>query len=163
MKIKPTHIQYEVADTKSGSNYYIIGVDLSKSKLDVMLDRHRVFANNEEGCAKLCQIIQKLDKEAKVVYESTGHISLNFAQYLDQNAIRHCEVAPGRVRHHAKAGEKEAKTDKLDCALISSYAVKYWSNLRITPPKHENHVEIMELNLKDYCLYIQKLHQKKHL
>ena len=146
MKIKPTHIQYEVADTKSGSNYYIIGVDLSKSKLDVMLDRHRVFANNEEGCAKLCQIIQKLDKEAIVVYESTGHISLNFAQYLDQNAIRHCEVAPGRVRHHAKAGAKEAKTDKLDCALISSYAVKFWSNLRITPPKHENHVEIMELN-----------------
>lgn len=146
MKSKPILIKHKVTDSKYGFTYYIIGVDLSKSKLDVMLDRHRVFANNEEGCAKLCKAIQELDKPAIVVYEATGYISLNFAQMLDQNGIRHCQVPPKCVRLHAKAGEQEAKTDKLDCALISSYAVKYWENLRINPPMHENHVEMMELN-----------------
>ena len=66
MKIKPTLIKY-VTDSKTSFTYYIIGVDLSKSKLDVMLDRHLVFANNEDGCAKLCRMIQQLDKPAIVV------------------------------------------------------------------------------------------------
>lgn len=161
MKIKPTLIKY-VTDSKTSFTYYIIGVDLSKSKLDVMLDRHLVFANNEDGCAKLCRMIQQLDKPAIVVYEATGYISLNFAQMLDQNGIRHCQVPPKCVRLHAKAGEQEAKTDKLDCALIASYGVKYWENLRINSPMHENHVEMMELN-RVRNLYTESIRRTKQV
>ncbi len=146
MKINPELIKYKVTDSKNGITYYIIGVDLSKSKLDVMLDKHLVFANDEIGCTKLCKAIKEFDKNTVVVYEATGYISLNFAYILDKNGIRHCQVSPKKVRHHAKAGESEAKTDKLDCALIASYAVKYWEKLSIDSPMHENHVELMELN-----------------
>lgn len=161
MKINPTLIKY-VSDSKTGITYYVIGVDLSKSKLDVMIDRHRVFANNEAGCAKLCKIIRELRKPAIVVYEATGYISLNFAQMLDQNGIRHCQVSPRCVRYHAKAGETEAKTDKLDCALIANYSVMYWENLRINPPMHENHVEMMELN-RVRNLYAQSIRRTKQV
>ena len=136
----------EVVDKKSNSRHIIVGVDLAKSKYDVMFNKkHRIYTNDEKGCHQFCKAIKEMGENVVVVYEATGSISLYFAEMLDRNGIARCQVSPRRVRHHAKAGESEAKTDKLDSAVIQSYAMKYWDILRINNPMKKNYTELMEL------------------
>ena len=136
----------EVVDKKSNTRHIIVGVDLAKAKYDVMFNKkHRVYSNDAKGCRQFCKTIKEMGENVVVVYEATGSISLYFAEMLDRNGIARCQVSPRRVRHHAKAGEAEAKTDKIDSAVIQSYALKYWNNLHINTPMHTNHTALMEL------------------
>ena len=144
-KIKSELAKITVVDKEKGASYIIVGVDLSKSKLDVMTTKYKSYANDEKGCNLFCKAIKELGNNVVVVYEATGYISLNFAELLDERGIARCQVSPRHVRHHAKAGMSEAKTDKIDCAVIQSYAMKYWECLSINTPMGRNHSELMEL------------------
>lgn len=138
-----------------------VGVDLSKSKLDVMTDKYKKYPNDEKGCCRFCKDIKKLGENVVVVYEATGSISLHFAQMLDINGIKRCQVSPRMVRHHAKAGVAEAKTDKIDCSVIKSYAIAYSQHIKINEPMSENYVEMIELHRveRTYTQTIAKLKQ----
>ena len=144
-KIKSEVAKITVADKENGASHIIVGVDLSKSKLDVMTTKYKSYENDEKGCSLFCKAMKELGNNVVVVYEATGYISLNFAEMLDANGIKRCQVSPRHVRHHAKAGMSEAKTDKIDCAVIQSYAIKYWEFLSINTPMSKNHSELMEL------------------
>lgn len=122
-----------------------VGVDLSKSKLDVMADKYKIYPNTDSGCSRFCRDIKQKYRNAVVVYEATGCISLQFAAMLDSNGIQRCQVSPRKVRHFAKGGIKEAKTDKLDCAVIRNYAVAYSQYMKINAPMSKNYAEMREL------------------
>ena len=152
----------EVVDKNNNTRYIIVGVDLAKAKFDVMFnEKHRVYSNDEKGCHQFCKAVKEMGGNVVIIYEATASISLYFAEMLDRNGIAHCRVSPRRVRHHAHAGEAEAKTDKLDCAVIQSYALKYWNKLRIYPPMNENYTQLKELQRikKFYTETISKLKQ----
>ena len=67
-----------------------VGVDLSKSKLDVMSDKYRIYPNSDSGCHRFCRDIKQKFKNVVVVYEATGCLSLQFAAMLDMNGIQRC-------------------------------------------------------------------------
>ena len=121
-----------------------VGVDLSKSKLDVMVDKYKIYPNTDSGCSRFCRDLARYSNVV-VVYESTGSISLQFGAMLDMNGIQRCQVSPRKVRHFAKGGIKEAKTDKLDCAVIRNYAVAYSQYMKINAPMSKNYAEMREL------------------
>lgn len=122
-----------------------VGVDLSKSKLDVMAEKYMIYPNTDSGCSRFCRDIKQKYRNVVVVYEATGCISLQFAAMLDSNGIQRCQVSPRKVRHFAKGGIKEAKTDKLDCSVIRNYAITYSQFMKINVPMSKNYAEMREL------------------
>lgn len=161
-KSKQEIAEITVKNKKNKENYIIVGVDLSKSKLDVKHIKYKVYSNDEKGQARFIKAIKELGDNVVVAYEATGYISLNFAEMLDTNGIKRCQVSPKRVRHHAKAGVAEAKTDKLDCEVIQSYTMKYWEYLQINDPMSRNYAELQELQ-RVRNLYTQFIRQAKQV
>lgn len=161
-KLKQEIAEITVTDKKNKADYIIVGVDLSKTKLDVKHIKYKIYSNDEKGHARFIKAIKELGDNVIVAYEATGYISLNFAEMLDTNGIMRCQVSPRRVRHHAKAGVAEAKTDKLDCEVIQSYTMKYWEHLRINEPMNRNYSELQELQ-RVRNLYTQFIRQAKQV
>lgn len=161
-KLKQEIAEITVTDKKNKADYIIVGVDLSKTKLDVKHIKYKIYSNDEKGHARFIKAIKELGDNVIVAYEATGYISLNFAEMLDTNGIMRCQVSPRRVRHHAKAGVAEAKTDKLDCEVIQSYTMKYWEHLRINEPMNRNYSELQELQ-RVRNLYTQFIKQAKQI
>lgn len=86
-------------------------------------NRHRSYPNTDKGVAAFIRDIGKGKQTPLVAYESTGCVSLYFAEQLDAAGVKRKVLVPGRVRHFAKAMGKEAKTDKIDSEVITRYAV----------------------------------------
>ena len=120
-------VQRKSLNSKSGSvqkfQSSYVGVDLSFQKLDVWMEgKYRRYENTESGFKKFHIALQRLKKKAIVVFESTGSISLYFAEQLDREGIARACLNPAWIRHHAKSIDRLAKTDKIDCELIANYA-----------------------------------------
>lgn len=123
----------EVTSTPQQPKFTYIGVDLSKTKLDVsMPDKkgkyvYRSYTNDEQGFAKFIKAIRSIETQLPllVAFESTGSISLYFAGQLDSEQIARACLNPARVRSYAKSKGQEAKTDKIDSLMIAGYAMQY--------------------------------------
>jgi transposase len=103
--------------------YHYVGVDLSRQKLDTWIDgKYKQYPNTEAGFARFLKAIRKLKKSVLVVFESTGSISLYFAEQLDREGIARACINPSWVRHYAKSIGRVAKTDRIDSELIAVYA-----------------------------------------
>ena len=103
--------------------YHYVGVDLSSQKLDTWIDgKYKQYPNTEAGFARFLKAIRKLKKSVLVVFESTGSISLYFAEQLDREGIARACINPSWVRHYAKSIGRVAKTDRIDSELIAVYA-----------------------------------------
>ena len=103
--------------------YHYVGVDLSSQKLDTWIDgKYKQYLNTEAGFARFLKAIRKLKKSVLVVFESTGSISLYFAEQLDREGIARACINPSWVRHYAKSIGRVAKTDRIDSELIAVYA-----------------------------------------
>ena len=103
--------------------YHYVGVDLSSQKLDTWIDgKYKQYPNTEAGFARFLKAIRKLKKSVLVAFESTGSISLYFAEQLDREGIARACINPSWVRHYAKSIGRVAKTDRIDSELIAVYA-----------------------------------------
>ena len=103
--------------------YHYVGVDLSSQKLDTWIDgKYKQYPNTEAGFARFLKAIRKLKKSVIVAFESTGSISLYFAEQLDREGIARACINPSWVRHYAKSIGRVAKTDRIDSELIAVYA-----------------------------------------
>ena len=103
--------------------YHYVGVDLSSQKLDTWIDgKYKQYPNTEAGFARFLKAIRKLKKSVLVAFESTGSISLYFAEQLDREGIARACINPSWVRHYAKSIGRIAKTDRIDSELIANYA-----------------------------------------
>jgi transposase len=103
-----------------------IGIDVSKAKLDVALSESKVvqFSNNEAGLQQLAKILP-LKKKSLIAMEASGGYEQYSSQWLRIKGFQVVVVNAKRVRDHAKAAGKLAKTDKIDAFVIRSYAEKY--------------------------------------
>lgn len=103
--------------------YHCVGVDLSSQKLDTWINgKYKQYPNTEAGFAQFLQDVRKLKKSVLVAFESTGSISLYFAEQLDREGIARACLNPSWVRHYAKSIGHIAKTDRIDSELIANYA-----------------------------------------
>ena len=99
---------------------YVIGVDVSKAKLDIALPEESLeIANNTKAIQQLADRI-KTDSVI-VVMEATGGYESQLVQVLHNNSIALAVVNPRRVRDFAKGIGIDAKTDPIDAGVIAYY------------------------------------------
>ena len=98
----------------------VVGVDVSKEKLDLALPKESLtIKNNAKAIQQLVDRIKSDD--VIVVMEATGGYENQLVQALHNNGIALAVVNPRRVRDFAKAIGMDAKTDPIDAGVIAYY------------------------------------------
>lgn len=101
-----------------------IGIDVSKSRLDVAIRPNQVFfsvANNDAGIPELVQRCVELHP-VSIVLEATGGYEKMAAMALGAAGLPVRVINPRQARDFAKAMGKLAKTDKVDAASLAHFA-----------------------------------------
>jgi transposase len=123
----------------------IIGVDISKDRLDIfaLADRtYYQFASDQHGIRALIRQLGKLDQPL-VVFEATGAYHRWLEASLAKHAVHFHKINPRQSRRFAEATGRLAKTDRVDAAMLARMAAA----LSLTPqtPKAETHHDLREL------------------
>jgi transposase len=101
-----------------------VGVDVSKSKLDVyLLERDLLLSvpNGEQGIATLISRLARYRLE-RIVIEATGRLEHAFVTAAVAKGLPIVVVSPLKVRRFADAVGQLAKTDEIDARLIAQFA-----------------------------------------
>ena len=160
----------EVKTTPQQPKYTYIGVDLSKSKLDVSLpDKKKgiyttvCYSNDDKGFGRFIKAIRTLKSELPllVAFESTGNIGLYFAEQLDRLQIERVCLNPARVRLHARSIGQIAKTDRIDSLMIADYARS--KNVEADAPMSEAMLRLRQLQRLRSMLSKHRAQQKAAL
>ena len=131
----------------------IIGIDVSKSKLDVcfLLDpvakqlKSLVVSNDSRGISKILNTVkrQAIDlKDVLFCFENTGVYSMSLAYYLDQAGADYWEVPALEIKR-AK-GISRGKSDSKDAQDIAFYAHTHLHKLKLSKMPEK---DIMKLRL----------------
>lgn len=102
----------------------ICGVDVSKDGLDAFVassGQHARFDNDVEGIAALGRLCAA-EAVDLVVMEATGHHHRGAYLLLWQAGVKCPIVNAASVRYHARSKGFLEKTDRIDAAVIASYA-----------------------------------------
>lgn len=105
--------------TNKTPNYTIIGVDVSKLKLDIALDDKQVITveNQVDGFKRLLKHMATHSQACVVMEATVGH-ERAFAHFLLAQGIAVSVANAKRVRDYAKAIGRHAKNDKIDAQVI---------------------------------------------
>ena len=101
-----------------------VGVDVSKSKLDVyLLERDLLLSvpNDEPSIATLISRLARYRLE-RIVIEATGRLEHAFVTAAVAKGLPIVVVSPLKVRRFADAVGQLAKTDEIDARLIAQFA-----------------------------------------
>ena len=101
-----------------------VGVDVSKSKLDVyLLERDLLLSvpNDEQAIATLISRLARYRLE-RIVIEATGRLEHAFVTAAVVKGLPIVVVSPLKVRRFADAVGQLAKTDEIDARLIAQFA-----------------------------------------
>lgn len=102
----------------------VIGVDVSKAKLDIAWGSHGIPQTIENSSKEITRnLIAKIKDHAKtlIVMEGTGGYESLLVDLLHQENLALAIVNPRRVRDFAKGIGWDAKTDPIDAKLIACY------------------------------------------
>ena len=119
---------------------FVIGIDVSKEKLDICLLKHgssealeeRVIKNNHSEIEKyLERVCKKVDKSKLVVcLEHTGYYGLTLCVVMQKLEIDFTLVPALEIKN--TQGITRGKTDKVDALRIAMYAWRYLDKLKPT-------------------------------
>jgi transposase len=114
-----------------------VGIDVSKSRLDVAVLGERQetqVENSGEGIARLVEQMEDLQPEL-IVVEATGGYQRAVVEALFWAGLAVAVVNPARVRQFARACGLLAKTDKLDAQVLAVFGE------RVQPRRYESKSE----------------------
>jgi transposase len=120
---------------------FFIGVDISKSKLDVSVlkgdsmeaVRHKVYDNTSKGIGKmLTEVLKGAEKGAGVLFclEHTGVYGMPLATELSARSIDYAMVPASVIQR--SIGLKRGKSDKADSMDIARYACLHRAEIKLT-------------------------------
>ena len=124
----------------------IVGVDVSKSTLDLFLkpvDTAVHISNDTKGFKQWFKVLRALmNQEVKVmvIMEHTGRYSLSFESFLQSRSIDYCKVAALEIKR--SVGMKRGKDDKTDAQRIAEYG---WLRREILTADHHPDQSILTL------------------
>jgi transposase len=112
----------------------IVGIDVSKAKLDVSIDEEKPFVvdRTDQGVAGLIARLRPLGPEL-VVMEATGGLEAMVAAALSVAKVPVVIINPKRARDFAKADGILAKTDAIDARLLARFGRKIQPQPRSLP------------------------------
>lgn len=129
---------------------YIIGVDVSKLKLDVHCygqSESLIVSNDNKGLKGFLKWIKrKVSKEIKsvmVVMEYTGIYTYGLEQFLQQHEIAYVKRPALDIKR--SVGMKRGKTDKADARMISQYGWYRRDELKPMRPVSDNQQQLQQL------------------
>ena len=105
--------------------FLIVGVDISKSTLDICFKPMDVSLNIPNDVKGFKQWSTKLKKivhpnaSVLVIMEHTGQYSYRFETFLKQTGIAYCKIAALQIKR--SLGMVRGKTDKVDAKRIAEY------------------------------------------
>ena len=105
---------------------FFVGIDVSKKLLDVCVlpvGKTKRVENHQKGFDRLIKWLHKY-KGALVVLEATGGLQSAVCAALHEAGFKVAVVNPRQVRDFAKALGVLAKTDKIDAAVLATFADK---------------------------------------
>ena len=119
---------------------FIIGIDVSKDKLDACLlafgssdpIEEKLIRNVKVDITKYLQRICKKYEKGKllVCLEHTGYYGLQLCVVLQQLEIDYAVVPALEIKH--SQGMVRGKTDRIDAKRIATYAWRYYDKLKLT-------------------------------
>jgi len=100
-----------------------VGIDISKSHLDIFIPGEEGAFRVEYTDAGLAELLEKLSQNdvALVVMEATGKLEAVCATTLANKKIPVAVVNPRQVRDFARSTGRLAKTDAIDAEMISRF------------------------------------------
>ena len=125
---------------------YIIGVDVSKAKLDYFVsDAQRgTVANTREGILQLLdQVIESGGARAHVCLEHTGVYGHLLVKCCHERGVDCSQLDSRKVYHYKCEHGVKAKTDRADAKLIRDYATE--RQPAPTQPESSWHTKLREL------------------
>ncbi len=129
----------------------ILGVDVSKDKLDVYVLSHNKHycIGNELRCIRkfftkdLSEMLAEQPIEL-VVFEATGGYEKTIQSYLMESQIAYHRAHPNRVHYFGKAKGHYAKTDRIDAQLLAEYGAQ--TDIQAMEGFDKNQLEMQELS-----------------
>lgn len=119
-----------------------LGIDVSKSKLDVYLNGKSFEVNNDSKSIQ--KSFSKIDRTAKIVMEATGKYHRVAHQKLFEMGFSVMIINPYQSRHFAKSMNILCKTDAVDAKILAMYAQRM--DFKETPPSSKIQLELQELS-----------------
>jgi len=126
----------------------VVGIDVSKHKLDVASSSHskiRLFDHSPQGLAQLVNHLESLQPRL-VCLEATGALERQLVRTLHAHGFTVAVVNPRQIRDFARAAGQLAKTDAIDARQIALFAERM--HPRPTPPTPENQQKIQGLTAR---------------
>jgi len=106
------------------TNKVIVGVDIAKDKLDILihpLNKHFVIERDKQKLRAFIQENLSNLVVSLVVMEYTGGYEKLCAEIFSEMGILFYLAHPNQVHHFAKAKRLFAKTDKIDCGILALF------------------------------------------
>ena len=109
---------------------YFVGIDISKFKHDCaiidelgdVITSSWSFNNDCEGFSLFKELLNALDGEKKIGFESTGHYGQNLKLFLESNGFSFMEINPLLISRFVRSKSlRNTKTDTLDAEYIAQY------------------------------------------
>jgi transposase len=98
-----------------------VGLDIAKETLQLHLaGRFLDLPNSSAGYARLIELLRGT-AGAQVICEATGGYERALMAALHAAGLPVSLINPARVRHFARASGRQAKTDRLDAAVLTAY------------------------------------------
>jgi transposase len=122
-----------------------VGIDVSKSRLDVAVGERGEFWNEPNDAKGISRLVERLKKvkPTLIVLESTGGLERAVLIELNRAGLAVAMVNPGRVREYAKSIGQLAKTDKLDARLLARFAAAVQPAVTQLPNEAEEHLSAL--------------------
>lgn len=101
-----------------------VGIDVSKSTLDVCIEplgQTLHVAYDEAGVRQVVSCLKELGP-ALIVMEATGGLEVRIATELSIKGLPVAVINPRQARDFAKATGQLAKTDRVDAAVLATFA-----------------------------------------
>ena len=109
---------------------YFVGIDISKFKHDCaiidelgdVITTSWSFNSDCEGFSLFRELLNALDGEMKIGFESTGHYGHNLKMFLESNNFSFMEINPLLISRFVRGKSlRKTKTDTLDAQSIAQY------------------------------------------
>jgi len=138
-----------------------IGIDISKSTIDVYDGKKSYkFENNEVGFKSIVSLVEEI-KETVFIFEPTGIYSYDLTEFCDKNSIGCVIVSPKVSRDFARSLKVRSKTDKIDAKVLYKYQSHVEPNMIKVPKINHHAIKIQEM-LNSYELLKSMTQQFKN-
>lgn len=122
-----------------------IGIDISKSSIDVYDGKKSYkFENNESGFKKVISLVEDI-KETIFIFEPTGVYSYALTEFCDKKSISCVIVSPKVSRDFARSLKIRSKTDKIDAKVLYKYQSHVEANMVKVPKVNHHAIKIQEM------------------